>query len=159
MGSGYVLTLLPIRTQLAVSFAVALNTAWMTMSGVGFLLPPVDDSPPGCPQTPPLWPRAVLLYGFLAYMIAARLQQDASIRRMLLLQQQLVAGRENLEAQAAKLLQVIHKSFPPHVLAICMNIAIKEHRHAGSSWEFDVADALLEVRLCHCELIHALYLY
>lgn len=147
MGSSYILTLLPIRTPLAVIFAVSLNTAWMLSSGIGYSLPPSSAYVPDCPATAPLWPRAVLLYGFLAYMISARLHQDAAIRRMLILQQQLVAGRENLEAQAARLLQVIRRSFPPHVLAICMNIAVQEHQRVGSMKEFDVADALLEVRL------------
>ena len=145
MGSGYILTLLPVSRGVAIASAVALSTTWMLSAGIGSNLPADSQLDPICPPTAPIWPRAVLLYGFLAYMVAARVNQDDALRRMFVLQKVLVAGRARLEAQAASLLHVINGSFPPHVLAFCINIAFEEHR-AGSNGTFNAADSLLEVR-------------
>ena len=122
---------------------------WMLSAGIGSILPPLFQPDPRCPPTSPLWPRAVLLYGFLAYMVATRLKQDAALRRMFGLQNALIAGRARLEAQAASLLQIIRKSFPPHVLAFCVGIASTEHR-AGSIGGVGAVDSLLEVGCISC---------
>lgn len=144
MGSGYILTLLPVSSRVSIVSAATLSTMWMLSAGIGNILPPLFQSDPRCPPTSPLWPRAVLLYGFLAYMIATRLKQDAALRRMFGLQNALVAGKARLEAQAASLMQIIRRSFPPHVLAFCISIASTEHR-TKSNGRVGAVDSLLEV--------------
>ena len=117
---------------------------WMLSAGIGNILPPLNQPEPNCPPTASLWPRAVLLYGFLSYMIATRLKQDAALRRMLRQQKSLVAGRTVLEAQVASLLQILRRSFPPHVLAMCLSIAYEE-QSTGLRGGADAVDSLLEV--------------
>jgi hypothetical protein len=80
----------------------------------------------------------------VVFSIATRLQHEQALVYMHELQTHLAAGRALLENETGALVQTMHSVFPPHVLAMCVDLALKEQRTAGhDSALFDSADNLL----------------